>query len=505
MAGKTSLLAQSMTLDISGSSTFGRDPKIMSSRTFNMIISDNWLVEYGGYKSILQLLPEGNGRGIFTSIRGGLLVAVISNRVFSIQIYATTQQNERIYKTTQVGLLDSFSGDVFMDENNTNQIAICDQHDLYIYNHGVFSFEKAVLPEGLIPGYVTYQDGRFIIPDTASSVWALSQVGNGLDWFWGNSGGPVLGALQTKGDYVQAALRVPGKGNLLFVMGQTVTELWTDVGSAGFPYQKSKSINIDYGCINQATIASLDDLIVWLGINEKAGPVIMYSTGGNIEQISTDGINYKLSQLNHPEISTGFFVKLSGHLIYQLTFYDPSDNYSLIYDFTTQKFFDVTDENMNFHIARHVAFFDDDYYFISFNDGNLYQMDAAFTTYDYGLDSEGNPKIQEIPRVRVCSNIRAPNSSRFVVNSMNFVLEQGNDTANDFNDPSYNPRIGFSMSDNGGISFSGYMSYPLYNVGRRANKIDWWNLGSMNDFVAQFRFWGKGPWRCSNGEVNIYQ
>ena len=50
-------------LNLSGSSTFGRYPKISIEKTYNMFESDGWLVCLGGYEKVLQLLPKGEGRG----------------------------------------------------------------------------------------------------------------------------------------------------------------------------------------------------------------------------------------------------------------------------------------------------------------------------------------------------------------------------------------------------------------------------------------------------------
>lgn len=502
---KNSEFIQDMPLDIAGSSTFGRDPKILASRTFNMILSDDWLVDYAGYEFISTLNPNGVGRGNFASVVANALVTVVYNTVYIITIVGQDAQGNDLFNYQPVGNVTSFYGDVFIDENNVDQIAICDQFYLYIYNISTNKFIKANTPPGVIVGYVTYQDGRFIIPDTSSASWYLSQVGDGTNWFWGPNGEAVSGAIQTKPDFAQATVRFPGHGNLLLVMGKTVTELWTDVGGSQFPYQRSSTINFDYGCLNPATIAISDKVVTWLGANEKSGPVIMYSTGADINQISTDGINYKLALLNHPEKSTGFFLKLAGHLIYQLTFYDPSDNYSVIYDFNTQKFFDVTDEEQNYHIARRVAFFNNDYFFVSLNDGNLYRMRPDLTYYDYGHFQDNSPRTYDIPRIRVCSNVRMPNQFRFVVNNLTFTLEQDEDSFNLMQEFPYQPRIGCSVSRNGGINYSSYVDKAIYTYGHRMNRLNWWQLGSANDFVPQFRFWGKGPWRCTNGLVGIYQ
>lgn len=496
---QNSPVLQNIPLDITGSSSFGRDPKVLASRTFNMIVADDFFIDYGGYENVLTISPSQKGRGIFTSVPANRLIIVMDNAVYSVNIFQTG--TNRHYAYHFVGNIDTFSGDVFIEENNVNQIAICDQSSIYIYNYVGGSFVKATLPTGLVPGYVTFQNGRFVTSDKISARWALSQVGDGLNWFWSDTAGPVLGGFQTKSDLPTAVLRVPGRGNLLYVFGQTVTELWTDVGAPKFPYQRSSSINFDYGIVNAATLAASDEVVAWLGQNEKSGPVIMYTMGNETKQISTDGINYKFDQLNFPAKSSAFFIKISGHLIYQLTFYDPSDNFTIIYDFTLGKFYDATDENMNFHIARHVAFFNDEYYFVSFNDGNLYQMRSDLTTYNYGQG-----EIFEIPRIRICSNIRYPNQFRFGINNITFTLEQGNDTDHLFdNDPTYNPRIALSFSKDGGYQFSNYVTRPIYRVARRINRLNWWNIGSANDFTPQFRFWGRGPWKATNGIVSVYQ
>lgn len=491
-------------LDIVGSSTYGRDPKILASRTFNMIIADDFLIDCYGYKSILNISDTSKGRGIFTSVRGNFLLVVIGNKVYSVSVFTSPLDGQKSYSYKFVNSISSHSGNVFIDENESAQIAICDQHSLYIYNYVTNAFTTATLPEGFVPGYVVYQNGRFVVPNTAGNQFALSAPGNGLNWFWGVSSSPVLGALQTKPDFIQACVRMPGGGNILLVMGKTVTEIWSDVGAARFPYQRSYTTNIDYGCANSATIAFSDKFIAWLGINEKSGPVIMYSSGGPPEQISTDGINFRLGRIKFPDKSVGTMIKLDGHLIYQLTFYDELDNLTIAYDFTTGKFFDLTDENMDFHINRHAAFIDNEYYFVSINNGDLFKLNSEYYTYDYGLRDEDDRIVHEIPRIRVCSNIRIDNQARFIINNITSTIEQGNDLNNVGNDDEYHPRIALSISKDGGLSFSGYSTRPVYRIGRRMNRLNWWGLGMANDCVPQFRFWGKGPWRIANGVVSIY-
>lgn len=487
-------ISKDVPLEVAGSSTYGRDPKILACRTFNMIMSDGWFVEYGGFKRILEF-AESSGRGIFSSTPGNRMIIVVYNFVYSITASSANQ-----YFGSFVGELSTFYGDVFIDENNTGQIAICDRHQLWIYKYNTGDFIQATLPAGVIPNYVSQQNGRFIVPDALTNLVYLSAIGDGLNFFWSADGNPVALAIQTKPDRAVAAVRAPGKGNLLLVMGKTVTELWVDVGGALLPYQKSTSSNIDYGVLSAGTIACSDNFCAWLGINEKSGPVIIVCSGTNAETISTDGINYKLSQVVEPENSCGFFVKLAGHLIYQLTFYGDNDNFSLIYDFTTKKFFDVSNEEMNYHPARRAAFFNNDYFFVSLRSGDLYQLSASYSDYDYG-----DGKIKEIPRVRICNNIRMPDSSRFIVNRLTFTMEQGTDYTYQQTNPDYQPRLVLRNSRDGGVSFGSDSAKEYHVAGFRLNRFDFWNQGSANDYVAQFRFYGRGPWKCNNGLASIYQ
>ena len=311
-----------------------------------------------------------------------------------------------------------------------------------------------------------------------------------------------------KPDRTVAAVRFPGRGNLLLVFGETVTEQWIDVGNPLFPYQRSQSSNMDFGCLNAATIAEMDNIVCWLGANEKSGPVIMYSTGGDINHISTDGIDFRFAQLKEPQNSYGFMFKQDGHVIYVITF--PTDNISYMYDFNTKAFFTLTDEHMNYFIAKRVVFFDDKYYFVSFRDGNLYELGTNYTNYDYG-----NGKVYEIPRIRILPPIRLPDQSRFIVGYTAFTIEQGEipfdarDTTfalatedmnllamennillgGGFNYRINVPRVDYSVSKDGGVNFGSTVSRELNPQGIRQNRLAFWRMGQANDFTQKISFY----------------
>ncbi len=559
---------QQFPLNINGSNTFGRYNDISIESTWNMFGSDEWLVPYAGYKVAIPSSILGNGhegRGCLSSIKFNAIITVIGPNVYLLNLTFNQQSQTFIVQTPiLIGTLATSTGIVYITENNNPQILISDNINLYLYDP---SFTNGVIFSAIpgltfVPGYVAFHDTYFLVAATynnntippARNTWRINfaikqNTMAPYNPYWNDTDlKRTTGELQTKPDNIQAVVPFPGKGNMVFVFGTTVTECWFDNALQIFPYQKNVSFNIDYGCLNPATIASIDNIMVWLGGNEKSGPFILFSDGNIPQRISTDGIDYFLSNLQNPTDAQGFIFRQDGHVLYHINFY--SDNVSLFYDFNTQKFFYASDENVNYFIASSLAFFNDQYYFITRNNGNLYAFDTIFTTYDGAI----------IPRIRTCKTIRLPTQDYFTCTDVGFTIESGSTdyfyqnlgpiylitedgkklivdgsfgylntedeqdllTEDDMNlvteqiDNSViyliaeqediikeTPRVDLSISTDGGEHFSSYVSYNMPPIGVRKNKLMFWQIGTANDLVCQFRFYGIGRFVCTDGIANI--
>src|SRR6267154_865102 len=522
-------------LNIVGSSVFGRYPTISIEKTYNMFESDSWMVPYAGYEIGINASDFDNGlegRGLHASVKLNRLVTVVDSRVYLVNL-TFDQRTHRVTfsQAVIIGELQTNSGPVYISENNKPQIAFSDGTAIYIYDQEATPVFQTV-STSFLPGYIDFHDTYFLAAASgdsfytppANNTWRLSESNNGLVW---PDDAAHIGLLQTKPDNTQAVVRFPSKGNMIFVFGKTVAEPWFDVGYQLFPYQRNTSFNCDYGCLNPTTIAALDELVVWLGINEKGGPVIMASTGGLPEQITTDGIDYLLSNMQNPSDSQAFIYRQDGHVFYHINFYE--DNLSLFYDFNMKKFYHASDEHGNYFIASYIAFFNNQYYFLSRNNGNLYAFDTIYTTYDGA----------EIPRIRTCKNIRNVQQETFIANDCGFTIETGNtdyltreigpvylitedgkkyitegseiflatqlneiyitedgdNMISEQNDPDsfeyliseqpdvvhLTPAVALSISIDGGDHFSSYDTIYLPPIGQRKNKLAWWQLGWSND------------------------
>jgi len=428
---RSATTSQQAPLDIVGSSAFGRWPVVNNERTLNMFTADGFSMNFAGYKFRTALLE--NGRGFFASKRANLMFAVSARNIYKI-----TAGLQPIL----VGSIQTDNTDVSIDEDLSNNIAFCDGVALYIYNYvsglyyvaGSFVSDvgKVIAQLDFTPNYVKFHDGRFICTSAMSGgnavgQWRLSKtkLSDAVSYVIFPSDAQHQGGFQTKPDLPVAVLRLPGREAQIIIMGSQVTETWTDLGKALFPYQRNSTFDIDFGGF-PATISDLGNYVVWLAFNEKSGPFIAYTTGEDIKKVSTNGIDSLFERIKNPELSYGFTFLISGHIFYVLTFYGAQDNISLAYDLNEDKFYDLTNEKGDFFIAKKVVLFNGKYYFISIVDGNIYEMNSYFTTYEY-QPTPTNPGIYNIPRGRTCKTLRMKGGIGKVFNDLSFILEQGID------------------------------------------------------------------------------
>lgn len=530
MATKTTR-ANQVEVRVCGSSTYGRYAKQSVERTLNQFISDDFLINFAGYRKVLQLFAQGQGRGIFRSIRGDFLLVVINATVYTLN---------SALAPTFIGILNSNNGEVYIDENLSDQICIVDGVNAYIYNHSIPpNLTVQALGGGLVPNYVTYHNTFFLFGNGALAA-------QGSAWYaYSYASVTTITqttqlALQTKPDYAIAIKRIPGQSANVLVFGTAVCEVHQQIGGL-LNYKRNNTISVDYGCLNVSTIDSADQYIIWLAVNEFNAPVIMMYSGQGAQQISSDGISYELGQIQYPQDSTAAFIRVDGHLMYQLTFYNPADNITYLYDVTEQKFFNLTDQDMNYHPARKYAYFNQQTYFVSLNNASVYNISTNITEINENLPGNNDPAlIHDMQFIRITNTIRQDDNGRFIAQRFSFTLEQGCDPAfqalqagelniideliqNDEvmnildengyplimeNNPpafpvAYQPRVDLTISLDSGITWSNTVSYPLQPLGYRKNIINWDQLGAANEMTFKLRFWGLSRWVANKGVLEV--
>ncbi len=531
--------AQQVPIEITGGSTFDGFNTVDASRTYNMYITqsadgkEQWLVNFMGYEAIKSFTSSSGpvGRGLFRSIRGGFIIAVIGDEVYRLNSPTSVKR--------LIGNLSTSIGEVSIDENLDFQICIVDGTKAYIYNYDTDTFGDAVYsstPVNFTPNYVAYQNGFFLFgnanTDSTGDTWSVYASGY-------SSGSPATAFnleyqvqlnLETKPDYALAVVPIPGASNTVLVLGSTVAEIWQAVPNVN-TYQRNASINIDYGCASVSTIDGSDTFVVWLGINENSSPSLLVTMGGQAQRISTDGIDNLFDNIKHPGDSTGFLFREDGHLFYQLTFFNSEDNLSIVYDFNTKLFFDLTDWDWSYHPARSIVYFDLELYFVSLKDGKLYRTDSELNTATTSI----TPGLEqyEIPRARVTNTFRLPSPEKWRVNLFSFWLESGaipnvtgvsqcngyvitEDadaiiyTEDDVPIITENatcqvnqPRVDLRISKSGALNWSNTVSYNMRNTGQFKCQPRWSQLGFANQITLELKFFALGRVLIHTGLLEI--
>jgi hypothetical protein len=472
-------------LKMVGSSTFGRHPKINLETTINSFNADDFSINFAGYKFKISMGGNGRGLyasqkgNLMFSVSDGRVYKILPTLV-NVPIFSLNTNAGDVYIDedilNNVAFVDGINLYIYNYIDNINYIPGTNPYNtgtvsqsgftvtgigttftasmvgglIYYPNHIVqtitgytsstvitVSSSMTLTPASYLvtevldftPNYVFFHDARFVAMSSKSGdvtvgQWRLSQpiaVGN-TTYIVFPSTAQFQGAFQTKPDTPIAGCRLPGRQTQVLILGSIVGNIYTDRGLSLFPYQINSTFNIDFGISNPSTLCALNNITAWTAQNENSGIFLMYTSGEDIKKISTDGIDLKFENIKFPNKSYAFMYLQSGHLFYVVTFYDPSDNLTLAYDFNTSKFYNLTDEAHNYFIAKKIVYFNNAYYFISINDGNLYEINSDFTTYEYE-----NNKAKEIPRSRITPTWRSKDSTPVIGNNLWFVVEQGID------------------------------------------------------------------------------
>lgn len=459
---------QSIPIGIVGGTNFARYDKITNEKTVNMMVTTanevKCLVDNSGYCKDISFLSGLQPRALYVSVRLNQMIAVIGRYVYAIDAQLHYQE---------IGVLSTFTGPVYITENLASQIGIVDNLALYVYNYSVFTFTRIDIPD-VTPAYISFLDTYFIITDSNRNFWQISNSDDGTTY-----NALMVAFLQTAPDELQAVVPL---SRTLWVMGKKISELWNDnptgynasgIGNpVSFPFQRNNSLAINYGVLSVPSICVGFNMLVWLAYNAVSGPTIVYTEGGQVKDLSSDGLDYLLKNvIEFPEQSYATMRQENGHIIYQITFYNPDDNLSIQYDFSSKLWTNCTDENQNFHIMKELVYFNNNQYFINFDQNNpgLYLLDAQLTSYDGA----------EIPRIRVCPPIRFQDK-KFVIKEVELVMEQGENSSSRY--------VDLSLSKDGGERFGNWNRYEMLPVGYRKGQVHFRNLGLANDLRLQFMF-----------------
>ena len=461
-------------LDMAGSHNPSRYPQISNEQLYNFFISKqsvgNCLFPTAGYEIYNNNSNATNPRGLFYSTILGGLLAVFGKYVY---LYRTQTSIPTILNPNLPFLFET--GTVFISENFINQVVISDTDSVYVFilNDDNIAVTRAAIPDGVVPGMITFQDSYFILNDSSSNKFYISQNNNGAAW-------EVLDF----GEINSKTVGVAAVNRQLLILGEYETGVFYDAGVVPFPYQRSNTFAIDYGCLSRDSVAVGFNRVCWLGTNKQSDPVLLVSTGGAPKMFESENIDFKIDDLENPQNCEGFLYQLDGHIFYQINFY--SDDLSLLYDFSNNVFSAIIENDIDYSRVQ---------YLTSGDNKTLCLLRAHPFIYELSNKIPTN-NGRQIPRIRITKNYYFDKVVE--VPAIRVWAQQGI-----YKNPENESLLRLSISHDGGATFGESRQIELATLADRQEFLQFESLGSSYRWAFKFEFISDYPVAVINAKALV--
>ena len=169
----------------------------------------------------------------------------------------------------------------------------------------------------------------------------------------------------------------------VYLLGETSSEVWIDVGAFPFPYQRIPGTSTQHGIAAQFSMARLGDSFAYVSRNSRGQGMIVQMNGYLPTRISTHAVESTLAN-KYIDDAVAWTYQLEGHECYVVSF--PTLNLTWVYDSTTtmwHKWLYVTNGNVyGRHRGNCSAVFQGLVLCGDYANGKIYELDLTNYTDD---------------------------------------------------------------------------------------------------------------------------
>jgi hypothetical protein len=374
------------------------------------------------------------------------------------------------YASTLLGALDTATGNVFVDRNNS-QAMFVDGLSGYIYTAATDGWAKITDADFTGVNSVTYIASRFVAQQSADQFqWSAQD--DGTDW------DPLdfATAEYSPDDLV----RVIENHKEAWLFGLTTTEVWVPSGNADSAFESTQA-NITHGCRAAASVVTLDNTVYWLGRDEEGINTVYKAEGYTPLRISTYALEDAMAGYSDTTDAIAFSYQQRGHLFYFLTF--PTGNATWVYDVSTglwheRAYLNPSSGLFERHLANCSANFNGETVVGSRLDGSLYAFDLTI----YDDDGDAQKWLRACRAMPTGQN----NYKRTMQHSLQLLGETGTGLVSGQGD---DPEVMMRWSDDGGHTWSNEHWAKQGAIGATGTRVFWRRLGStekLRDRVYEF-------------------
>lgn len=365
---------------------------------------------------------------------------------------------------TTVGTLSTSTSRVEMAVGR-DYIALVDGTNGYSYDGTTFAqISDADFPAN--PSHITYLDGYFIVNQNGSDQFNISSSEDPTAW-----DALDFATAEARPDDVIAHT---SNQKDLYLGGQDTTQVYYNSSNPDFPFDPYPNGVMQVGVEAPHSMVSCAYGVIWLGRTKDGEIRVTKSQGLQPVRISSDDIDWKISQLNITSDAIAWVEQDGDQSLYVLTF--PADQKTFCYDLTLEP--DIGwFEKKSFGVGRWRA---NGYGVLSstkvvgdYSNNKFYTLD--FNTYD-----EDTATLERIRRTQIIHADKKLVTFYELLLDMQtgvgLVTGQGSD-----------PQIMMRFSNDGGATWSNELWGSIGKLGERNIEVFWNKLGAARSWMFEVK------------------
>ena len=353
-------------------------------------------------------------------------------------------------------------------------------------------------------GTVDIVDNYFIYNRPGTQQWAASSLLSPIT--------PAL-SFSSKDGAPDNLVSIIVNDRQVYLLGEKTSEVWVDVGSFPFAFQRVPGSNSQYGIAAQFSMAKVGKSFAYLSQNDRGQGMVMMMNGYSPDRISNHAVeNTLVGQIISDAVA--YTYQMEGHEVYVISF--PSINLTWAYDATTTMWYKwlYCDNTNTFsrHRSNCGAVFQGMNLVGDYANGNIYSLNldvytdngqpirrvrrAPHITTDLQRQYFEEFQIQFQPGVGTTSiglnsNIYLPSpyiiksgSNFLITNSQTYII---GGIPNRISPTSItdNPQAMLRWSNDGGSTWSNEHWVSIGKMGKYKNRAIWRRLGWARDRVFE--------------------
>ena len=258
----------------------------------------------------------------------------------------------------------------------------------------------------------------------------------------------------------------------VYLLGETSSEVWVDVGSFPFPFQRIPGTSTQHGIAAKFSVSRLGNSFAYVSRNNRGQAQIMMMNGYVPTRISTHAVEQTLLN-QYIDDAISWTYQQEGHECYVVSF--PTLDLTWVYDISTtmwHKWLSIdTTNTYHRHRGNCSAVFNGKVYVGDFDNGIIYLLDPNNYTDNGG----------EIRRLRRAPHI-VTDLQREYLEELQIQFQPG---VGNQSDPGQSPQAMLRWSNDGGSTWSNEHWTSIGAVGLYKNRAIWRRLGWARDRVFE--------------------